>query len=892
MKIESIELKNIRSYGTEKVDFEDGLMLIYGNNGAGKSSLLNSIFSGLYLSDVLKYMDDDINLDSLVRRGKDKGSIKMTFDVKDNQYTIEWVISVKEDQDGNRSASSQKCVMKSDDLQNPIEGVRDVRESVVDIMGLDAESFVNSVYVQQGDITRMVNAGDQKRKEIIDGLLGLSRLDTYIGRMDKARVELGSQKRRIDELLDEKERQLNQMDDIGEVKEQLSDLKDEKSRLNDRKSKLQDAVIDARDKKSEIQDRIDEYEDIKEQYEDLKYDVKSKKEELDELDNEKENNKKEISAIESEMEIIENRIDELCDELNIKASDVGNKITELTTKQEDLRDRITTIKEGEIVRKQDRIKEIESTIDEKSTKIGDLNTEIIDMKSEVSELDNQIEMLETDIQNQKYKKEQKMNTILSICTKFDIEFSNIDILVEKQIPEQREQIFENAVSTFEELGSVKKEHDITEKIVEDGECVVCGEEHDSIDDAIMGHYDQISEDLSELEDVSSTMEAQNDELDKLDRKATEITDLQNKISINENELNNCKEKRSNINSDISEMRSEIEEMKDTLDTLKNEKSTIQEQIENQEDKLGEIQNQKQRIDDKIEKLENIQLKKEQLADQKSEINDLENEIENYDNLRDNVQQQYIESKQDLNKIEEKVKNTDVSELKSKKSEITEKLENAKDDVKSIESKLSEIQENIADRKQSKKRIEELTERCNQLDQKKIQATNQESDAESVIDTYNTVKTQLRKENIGLLNEYANEVFSSVYSNKVYQQLKITKDYDISLITGDGIEVDPKDLSGGEKTIVSLAIRAGVYKLLVKRQGSTDTLPPFILDEPTTYLDDEHVSNLQDVIDTITSWDVSQVFIVSHRDNMIQNADSAYNVTKDPKTETSKVSKEY
>lgn len=892
MKIESIELENIRSYGTEKVDFEDGLILIYGNNGAGKSSLLNSIFSGLYLSDVLKYMDDDINLDSLVRRGEDKGSIKMTFDMKDNQYTIEWVISVKEDQDGNRSASSQKCVMKSDNLQNPIEGVRDVREAVVDIMGLDAESFVNSVYVQQGDITRMVNAGDQKRKEIIDGLLGLSRLDTYIDRMDKARVELGSQKRRIDELLDEKERQLNQMDDIEEVKEQLSDLKDEKSRLKDRKSKLQDAVIDARDKKSEIQDRIDEYEDIKEQYEDLKDDVTSKKEELDELDNKKENNKKEISAIESEMEVIENRIDELCDELDIEASDVEDKITELTTKQEDLRDRITTIKEGEIVRKQDRIKEIESTIDEKSTKIGDLNTEIIDMKSEVSELDNQIEKLETEIQNQKEEKEQKMNTILSICTKFDIEFSNIDTLVEDQIPEQREKIFENAVSTFEDLGSIKKEYDITEKLVEDGKCVVCGEEHDSIDDSIMDHYDQISEDLSELEDISSTMEAQNDELDKLDRKATEVTDLQNKISINENELNNCKEKRSDINSDISEMRSEIEEMKDTLDTLKNEKSTIQGQVENQEEELGEIQNQKQRIDDKIEKLENIQSKKEQLADQKSEINDLENEIENYNNLRDNVQQQYIESKQELNKIEEKVKNTDVSELKSKKSEITEKLENAKDDVKSIESKLSEIQENIADRKQSKKRIEELTERCNQLDQKKIQAANQESDAESVIDTYNTVKTQLRKENIGLLNEYANEVFSSVYSNKVYQRLKITKDYDISLITGDGIEVDPKDLSGGEKTIVSLAIRAGVYKLLVKRQGSTDTLPPFILDEPTTYLDDEHVSNLQDVIDTITSWDVPQVFIVSHRDNMIQNADSAYNVTKDPKTETSKVSKEY
>lgn len=123
-------------------------------------------------------------------------------------------------------------------------------------------------------------------------------------------------------------------------------------------------------------------------------------------------------------------------------------------------------------------------------------------------------------------------------------------------------------------------------------------------------------------------------------------------------------------------------------------------------------------------------------------------------------------------------------------------------------------------------------------------------------------------------------------------MTISKEYDIKLVTGDNVEVDPKDLSGGEKTIVSLSIRAGVYKLLVERQGSADTLPPFILDEPTTYLDSSHVSNLQDVIETITSWDVPQVLIVSHREDMIQNADAGYEVQKDPTSETSEVSKRY
>lgn len=52
MKIKALTLQNIRSYEDQTVEFLDGTILIRGNNGAGKTSLLMGIFGGLFLSKI------------------------------------------------------------------------------------------------------------------------------------------------------------------------------------------------------------------------------------------------------------------------------------------------------------------------------------------------------------------------------------------------------------------------------------------------------------------------------------------------------------------------------------------------------------------------------------------------------------------------------------------------------------------------------------------------------------------------------------------------------------------------------------------------------------------------------------------------------------------------
>jgi len=113
--------------------------------------------------------------------------------------------------------------------------------------------------------------------------------------------------------------------------------------------------------------------------------------------------------------------------------------------------------------------------------------------------------------------------------------------------------------------------------------------------------------------------------------------------------------------------------------------------------------------------------------------------------------------------------------------------------------------------------------------------------------YESTKSDLREQYLAYINEYTNDIFKEIYKNSSYQQVIIEEtyddrrdsyEYDIRLLRDDGTTEDPSNASGGERAIVNLALRAGIYKLIAELHGGNrGQLPPFILDEPTTFLDE-------------------------------------------------------
>ncbi len=77
---------------------------------------------------------------------------------------------------------------------------------------------------------------------------------------------------------------------------------------------------------------------------------------------------------------------------------------------------------------------------------------------------------------------------------------------------------------------------------------------------------------------------------------------------------------------------------------------------------------------------------------------------------------------------------------------------------------------------------------------------------------------------------------------------------------DGYESPFKDMSGGEKSALSLAYRLALNKVIINKYQDVKTKDLLILDEPTDGFSEGQVKKMQDVFDSL---DMKQMIIVSH-----------------------------
>ena len=83
MKVKKIKLENIRSYRFQEIDFPEGSVLLWGNIGSGKSSVLLGVDFALF-----GLQKGNLAGASLLRNGEERGSIELHFSVEDKDYVI------------------------------------------------------------------------------------------------------------------------------------------------------------------------------------------------------------------------------------------------------------------------------------------------------------------------------------------------------------------------------------------------------------------------------------------------------------------------------------------------------------------------------------------------------------------------------------------------------------------------------------------------------------------------------------------------------------------------------------------------------------------------------------------------------------------------------------
>ncbi|WP_054834939.1 AAA family ATPase [Methanobrevibacter arboriphilus] len=163
-----LTLKNFKSHKDSVIDFKPGISIIVGENGAGKSSILDGISFALF-----KQFNGKIN--DLVRITKNKNSHELM------SVSLEFISNGKEyivNRTRGSTSKAELIVKDSDGGSTRISsGDSSVNNEIQTILEMDGELFLNAIYIQQGEIANLISKTPSEKKKLIGRLLGVESLE-------------------------------------------------------------------------------------------------------------------------------------------------------------------------------------------------------------------------------------------------------------------------------------------------------------------------------------------------------------------------------------------------------------------------------------------------------------------------------------------------------------------------------------------------------------------------------------------------------------------------------------------------------------------------------------------------------------------------------------------
>ena len=191
MILNKIRLEDFISHKKTELELGYGINVVVGPNGAGKTSILDGISFALFSDSSSRGKKEN-----LINSRADKCKVGLAFTEGGIGYEVEWIMERKGTAHGSlfRLDGGKKNLLVRG-------GERSVVPEVQKILGIDKNMFMQSVYVRQGEIEKLVTARPGDRKELISRLLGVEDLDrawngmktviqTYVNSQIKLEAEL------------------------------------------------------------------------------------------------------------------------------------------------------------------------------------------------------------------------------------------------------------------------------------------------------------------------------------------------------------------------------------------------------------------------------------------------------------------------------------------------------------------------------------------------------------------------------------------------------------------------------------------------------------------------------------------------------------------------------
>lgn len=881
MIINKLTLDNFKSHEHTVINFNKGISLILGGNGAGKSSILEAISYALFNVFNGK-VDEVIRKPYDINEQVNSMSVTLEFEHNSTKYRIK--------RGKNKSSNvAELKYLKDDKFILKCKGVKAVTTDVEDILGIDSQSFLNAVYIRQGEITDLIEKRASERKEFIAKLLNIDALEIAWD-------------------------QIKDVIKVYEDQKQVNEGKlDNKENLIENKSSLEKTITEHESEILNVSSNLKKYNLQKDDVENELKTLEAKKIEYETQDKKLFGEKEKLQNHKSTLENVENSLTEILkDEVEIKKLEKECNILPYLKKIKENKDTIDS-KRKDIEKYDKEINDINTANQalENNKKHFEAYEELTRDKEQLlknkEELDNIINSENENLNKKEALKEEKDNLFTDIQTTveycnnvFNDKFKNAEEIeirhkdeknkIESFLDTLNKKITENN----ETIINLKTKINSTKKSLNDLEntkdtCPICQsnishEKHEELSSKYkhdIAGYEIKLEELNEANDSQKmkikeeenklkaiekiNIELLKDQYNRFIETGNKIKEINNLLVKHEEHL----QKQEKIKNSLEETDIKLEENKKgkdnylfakrrleelpTVDVINSKKKPIS-------DKIIELKNESKDIMAKYGIEDDIDRKITYLENQENILNQLRGKVANKDNLttqKENTLNEINSKTDSIKEIKEKIKQINFS------SEVYENI-NAKytsinENIKNIEIQQATLATKIESDKIQLSQIEGELNKLNKLDNEQHHLEDYIKLLNDIRDLYSKdgVQRDLRNKARPQIEKSTTDIFSKFDFD--YTAINLDEDYNISIENRDET-LELSMLSGGEKIVIALALRLGIAQVITKNK--TELL---ILDEPTVHLDAERRSKLIDIIRQINI--VPQMIVVSHDDEM-------------------------
>lgn len=909
MFLKSLDIYGFKSFADKThIDFAEGITALLGPNGCGKSNVV----------DAIKWVLAERNSKNL-RAEKMEDVIFNGTERRPALNTAEVTLTIANDTgllplDEEEIAITRRLYRSGDQeyfINRRPAGPTEIRRLFLDTgIGKAAYSVM-----EQGKIDQILSSKPEDRRYLFEEAAGISRSKAEVAEAERElertrqnmvqiEIAMGEIKRQYDSLKVQSEKTIKYRKYKEEIYNYELDLtlirlknfvtdkarrEEELNIVREKRDNVRKEIDDISNTISENMDKVKAMqEDLYNKQADLLAIGKEKNGKLELIKQQNEQAmhiKEKLNNLENRKKAIEERIDNIQDDI-----DEQNASLHVKTKQlNDIKSNIESF-EKNIEASGSQITDNDRKSDSLQQKIGEFETHRHQLQSQLAAITEDI----VSLLDQKLKDDGFSESAMRIAK----EELNTALGKLKIYLDGRKNIFNDYAAQDHSFDNLKKSVKEAGEYFEEAMVQLAGvekalEKYQNASPAFITEFlspegimtkkrkidKQISENVSEVENINNQIKELNAKNTELNKKINEYKDTLQKLKLNEiqmaEQINGSQEQIKVLDRQIANERSNLHDVEDELFGETKRADELKEQINDYQNELAEIEYRGKKLAEEMNNLDediakankSVSGKNSTLNKKREEQNKYQDQYENLTlalnsadndirNVKLNFQEQYS---RDLMEFEERM-----YKITTPAAEIREKLATAKKDFSALGSvnlmapeEFTEVKDRYERQKSNyedtQKSLENLTRVSEEIKSKS---------AEMFLETYNQIKKNFHN------------MFRRLF-NGGRAELKLENPTDI-LTSGIDIYAQPPGkklenialLSGGEKTMTAVALLFATYQVRPS--------PFCLLDEIDAALDDKNVSSFVTALESFAS--VSQYIIITHNKKTVMGASTMLGIT--------------